>query len=267
VSFARALRAAPTMLRIGVAETVAYRAEFLVWVLTTTLPLVMLSLWSSVASEGPFKGYSSNDFVAYYLANLICRQLTGTWVGWQISEEIRTGSMAMRLLRPIHPFFAFAFSHIAALPFRSAIALPIAVGLLISSGASSLTTDPAQLGLVLVSIALAWIITFSFLFAIGSLAFFLTKAMALMNLYFGLFSLLSGYLMPLDLLPSWIGRIAAWSPFRFMLSAPVELLVKPMSRGAAAELVGKQALWAVAIVLLAMAVWTRGVKRFEAVGS
>ena len=38
----RTLRALPTLLRIGVAETVAYRAEFLVWMLTTTMPLIML---------------------------------------------------------------------------------------------------------------------------------------------------------------------------------------------------------------------------------
>ena len=49
---ARTLRALPTLLRIGVAETVAYRAEFLVWILTTTLPLVMLGLWTSVAARG-----------------------------------------------------------------------------------------------------------------------------------------------------------------------------------------------------------------------
>ncbi len=257
----------PTMLRIGVAETVAYRAEFLVWVLTTTLPLVMLSLWSTVAAEAPFRGYTSKDFVAYYLANLIVRQLTSSWVGWQISEEIRTGSMAMRLLRPIHPYFAFAFSHLAALPFRSVIALPIAVALLASSGASTLTTDPAQLGFVAISVALAWLITFSVLFALGALAFFLTKSMALMNLYFGLFSLLSGYLMPLELMPGWIARIAAWSPFRFMLSAPVELLVKSHSTEDALILLGKQGLWAVATTVLALVVWNRGVRRFEAVGS
>ena len=32
----RILRAAPTLLRIGLADAFAYRAEFLVWVLTTT---------------------------------------------------------------------------------------------------------------------------------------------------------------------------------------------------------------------------------------
>ena len=86
----RTLRAIPTLLRIGVAETVAYRAEFLVWILTTTLPLVMLALWTSVANEAPFRSFSAEDFVAYYLAALIVRNLTSTWVAWQVSEEVRT---------------------------------------------------------------------------------------------------------------------------------------------------------------------------------
>src|SRR6202012_2007150 len=69
----RTVRALPTLLRIGVAETIAYRGEFLVWMLTTTMPLVMLGLWTAVADEGPFRQFSSNDFVAYYLAMLIVR--------------------------------------------------------------------------------------------------------------------------------------------------------------------------------------------------
>ncbi len=66
----RALRALPTLLRIGVAETVAYRAEFLVWILTTTQPLIMLGLWTSVTRDTTFSGYSSEDFMAYFLASL-----------------------------------------------------------------------------------------------------------------------------------------------------------------------------------------------------
>ncbi|MCX5745461.1 MAG: ABC-2 family transporter protein [Proteobacteria bacterium] len=263
----RTLRAIPTMLRIGVAETVAYRAEFIVWMLTTTLPLVMLALWSSVAAETAFRGYSSADFVAYYLANLIVRNLTGSWVGWQVSEEIRTGAMAMRLLRPMHPFVVFATSHLAAVPFRSLIALPIAGALLLSSGASAISHHPAQLLLAIPSIVLAWIITFTILFAIGSIAFFITKAMSLMELYFGLFSLFSGYLLPLDLMPGPLATFAAYAPFRFMLSVPVELLTKDLATGDALTLLAKQAAWAVGSVAIALLVWRRGVRRFEAVGS
>ena len=220
----------------------AYRAEFLVWILTTTQPLIMLGLWTSVAREQPFKGYSSPTFVAYFLATLIVRQLTGNWVAWQISEEIRSGAMAMRLLRPIHPFFAYAASHAAAIPFRSIIALPVALVLLASSGVTALTTDPVRLALLVPSIGLAWLITFAILFAIGALAFFLTQTMAIANLYFALFSLFSGYLMPLELLPGPVASVAAWLPFRFMLSVPVELMMsRSLDREQLARLLGGQA--------------------------
>jgi ABC-2 type transport system permease protein len=262
----RTLRAIPTLLRIGVAETVAYRAEFLVWILTTTLPLVMLGLWTTVAREAPFRGYSPADFVAYFLVGLIVRNLTGSWVAWQISEEIRMGAMSMRLLRPLHPFVAYASSHLASIPFRTIVALPIAVALLLSSGAQSLVTDPLQIALFVPSIALAWIITFSFMFAIGCAGFYITKTMALMNIYFGLFQLFSGYLLPIPLLPSVLRDISEVSPFRFMYSAPVELLTTPFERGDLALVMAGQVGWAAICLTAALLFWRAGVRHFEAVG-
>ncbi|MDX2093118.1 MAG: ABC-2 family transporter protein [Kofleriaceae bacterium] len=260
------MRALPTLLRVGVAETVAYRAEFLVWLLTTTLPLVMLGLWTSVAAEAPFEGYTAQDFVAYYLANLIVRNLTGSWVAWQVSEEVRLGTMSMRLLRPLHPMFALAASHIAAIPFRTAVCLPVAGVLLVSSGASALTTEPLQLVLLVPSLVMSWAITFCVMFAIGSLAFFVTKAMALLNVYFGLFSLFSGYLLPIPLLPGGIRQLAEVLPFRFMLSAPIELMTRRLDGDQLATLLGGQLGWMIATLGIALWVFGRGVKRFESVG-
>jgi ABC-2 type transport system permease protein len=263
----RALRALPTLLRIGVAETVAYRGEFLVWILTTTLPLVMLGLWTTVASEAPFREFTSDDFVAYYLSTLIVRNLTGSWVAWQVSEEIRMGTMAMRLLRPLHPFVALAATHVAAIPFRSFVALPIAVILLIGSGASQLTTSPLQLALLVPSLVLAWLITFAVLFMLGALAFWITKSMAMLSLYFAVFTPLSGYLLPIELLPSWLADVARWLPFRFMLSLPVELMTRSIPPAEVWQLVAGQLGWAIAAVAVALRVWQLGVRRFEAVGS
>jgi ABC-2 type transport system permease protein len=226
----------------------------------------MLGLWTSVAREAPFSRYSSAAFVAYFLATLIVRQLTGNWVAWQMSEDIRSGAMAMRLLRPVHPLFAYAVSHAAAIPFRSIIALPVAVILLVSSGSSALTGDPVRLALIIPSIALAWLITFALMFVIGALAFFLTQTMAIANLYFALYSLFSGYLMPLKLLPRPIAAVAAWLPFRFMLSAPVELLTGKHSHAELPLLLGTQAAWAGIGLVGALALWRAGVRRFESVG-
>jgi len=265
----RAIRALPTLLRIGVAETVAYRAEFLVWMLTSTMPLIMLSLWTSVAREAPFAQYSSADFVAYFLGVLIVRNLTGNWVAWQISEEIRLGVLSMRLLRPIHPFFAYAMTQFAALPFRSLIALPIAFILLLSSGGTALTSDPIQLVLLVPSLLLAWLLTFGIFFGLGCVAFWMTKAFGVFNFYFGVWSVFSGYLMPMDIMRTKfpiVADVAEALPFYYMLGAPVELITKSLSSGEIAKLLGMQAGWAAISVLGGLWLWRAGVRRFEAVG-
>jgi ABC-2 type transport system permease protein len=260
----RTLRALPTLLRVGVAETVAYRAEFLVWILTTTQPLIMMGLLTSVARDGAFHGYTSDDVVAYYLAVLLVRQLTGNWVAWQLSEDIRTGAMAMRLLRPIHPIVQTACAHLAAIPFRSAIAAPLALVLLLTSG-GVLVTDHWHLAALAPSLALAWTIMFATLFAIGSLAFWLTQTMAIANLWFGAFSLLSGYLLPLSVLGP-VGRVASYLPFRYMLSAPVEIMTRAMTSDELAHLLLAQLGWAAASIAIALVIWRAGVRRFESVG-
>src|SRR5262249_60394300 len=68
----RILRAAPTLLRIGLADAFAYRAEFLVWVLTTTLPLIMLALWSAaVQAGGPLGRFRPGGFAPGFLGAFV----------------------------------------------------------------------------------------------------------------------------------------------------------------------------------------------------
>ena len=72
----------PAILRVAFAGMVAYRAEMIIWVLSATLPLVMLALWNAAAAGGAVAGWDQTDFTRYFTANLIVRQLTGSWVGW-----------------------------------------------------------------------------------------------------------------------------------------------------------------------------------------
>jgi ABC-2 type transport system permease protein len=267
---ARAIRALPTLLRIGVAETVAYRAEFIVWMLTSTMPLINLAFWTAVARDGAFEGYTASQFTAYFLGALIVRNLTGNWVAWQLSEDIRTGVLSMRLLRPIHPLIAYASIQSAALPFRSLIAVPIAAILLVTSGGAALTTDPVQLLLFIPSILLAWAITFGLMFALGCLSFWITQSYAIVAFYFGLWSLFSGYIVPMDIMTKKfpiIGEIATWMPFYSMLGAPIEMMTKQLTVSEMLHIIGVQAAWSAICIFGALWAWRAGIRRFEAVGN
>src|SRR4029077_1967211 len=142
---ARIVRAFPTLLRIGVAEVVAYRAEFLVWILTTNMPLVMLALWHAVAADGPVGRFDQARFTAYYLGVLVVRLATSNWMAWQMSMEIRDGTLSAKLLRPIHPLYAYAADHLSAVPMRIVVVSPIVVGLIVTSWHRLVRHDPRLL--------------------------------------------------------------------------------------------------------------------------
>jgi ABC-2 type transport system permease protein len=263
----RIIRAYPTLLRVGLAEAVAYRAELLVWMLTTTMPLVMLALWTAVAREAPFGRFGQTDFVAYYLGALIVRTIASCWVVWELNQEIRAGTLSMRLLRPIHPFVAYSAEHLAAIPLRALVALPIAVVLLVTTGGSRIASDPFVAALIVPTLAGAWLILFFSQTILGSLAMMIERSQSVWEIWMGLYAVLSGYLVPLELMPRWLAVAADWLPFRYMLGLPVEVMTGMADRGAALR--GLAVQWAMIGVLFVASqiVWKKGLRRFEAYGA
>ncbi len=262
----RTLRAIPTLLRVGLAEAVAYRAEFLVWLLSTNMPLVMLALWTAVARDAPVGRFGQRDFVAYFLAALVVRLMTGAWVIWELNFEIRQGTLAFRLLRPLHPLLAYACENIAAMPLRLALSLPIAVLLLFTVGGTRVTHDPLLLALFPVTVVGAWLITFLAMAVVGALAFYVESAGSIFEIWLGLFGVFSGYLVPLELFPPWVAALARALPFRYMLAFPVEMVIGMQSRGRALAELGIQWLFVAVLCAAALGTWRLGLRRFAAYG-
>ena len=259
-------RALPTLFRVSFADAVAYRAELIVWMLSTTMPLIMLALWSAVARDGPVGRFGQKDFVAYFLATFIVRQLTGAWAAWQMNYEIRHGTLAMRLLRPIHPMIAFAVENLAAQPLRLVIALPVAgIGLALV-GSAVVPHDPVLWALWPAALLGGWLITFLASFAIGCVAFYTESSIMVMDVWMTLFYVFSGYLLPVELFPPFVRQVVDWLPFRYQIGLPVEIMTSAHGREAALVLLAQQ--WAYVAVLLAAAVvlWRRGIARFAAYG-
>jgi ABC-2 type transport system permease protein len=262
----RAAKAFPTLLRVGLSEVVAYRAEFLIWILTTNMPLVMLAIWHAVAAQGPVGRFGEREFTAYYLAVLAVRLVTSTWVVWQMSMEIRDGTLSAKLLRPVHPLIAYAAEHLAAVPMRVLVVSPIIAVLVYTAGGRLVLHDPLLLIVFAASLIGAWLLIFFTMVLLGALAFFVDSAIAVFELWLGVHAFFSGYLFPLEFLPPWIGGAARVLPFRFMLAFPVETLIGMVGRGAALHQLAVQ--WAYVGVLAAGAtlVWRAGVRRFAAFG-
>ena len=263
---ARAIRSLPTMLSIGFASSVAYRAEFLVWMLSTNMPIIMLLLWSAVAEEAPLGRMGPSQLGAYFLAVLVVRLLTSCWVVWEMNWEVRRGYLGMRLLRPMHPFLSYAADHVAAIPLRVLMSVPIALLALWWLGAGQLSGDVVHWLAWPLTVVGAWLIIFGIGLVVGTLSLWWESSLSLYDLWLGLFFVLSGYTIPLELFPAWLLDVVKWLPFRFTLAFPVEVMLGLVDREGLA--VGMAAKWgyAAASMGLALVMWRRGLRRYAFFG-
>lgn len=262
----RALRAYPTLLRIGLAETVAYRAEMFVWMLSMTMPLVMLALWSAVAEDGPIGRFSQSTFTAYFLGGLVVRQLSGSWVVWEMVYAIRQGTLSLRLLRPIHPLIALSAESFAALPMRAFLTSPLIFLVIGITDGEHLVSGGANIALFFASMLGAWLLNFSISAIIGTLAIFLSSTMAIWDVWMGCFMLLSGYLVPLELFPTWLETFARVAPFAYLQAVPVEILTGLRAGPAAESAVIAQWSWVLGLLVVLSLLWRKATRHYEAYG-
>lgn len=256
------------LLRVGFKEAVAYRAELLVWVLATTMPLVMLALFAAVAHDAPIGRYGEREFVAYFLATFLVRQITGSWSAWQISMDVREGSLQTRLLRPIHPLLVYAMEGLASIPMRLALAAPLGTFALVWFASDRLSRTMTSWLMWPAALLGAWLITLFINFAIGCLALFFDSSTRVLDIYLAAYFVASGYLMPVDLFPAKLRAVIDVLPFRYQIAFPVELMTARFDGDASRALrsLAGQWMWVVALFGLMLITWKRGLRRFGAFG-
>lgn len=259
-------RALPAMVKVAFAEAVAYRAEMFVWMLATTMPLVMLALWRAVAAEAPVGRFGPAEFTTYFLSMFIVRQLTGSWVAWELNHEVRSGALSQRLLRPVSPIASYAVENLAALPFRALVAVPIGAVALFVVGRSTLASDGRLWVVWAASMLGGWLITFLVNVGIGALSLYMESSLKFMDIYLTMFMVFSGYLVPVELFPPLVRGAVEWLPFRFQVGLPVELMTgaHPLPEGI--RLLAIQWGWVLALSATVAALWRNGLRRYAAYG-
>lgn len=263
----QALRATPTLVRVSIARHVAYRAEMTIWILTALLPLVMLALWNAVAAGGPIAGMGQADVARYFVATMICRQLTGAWVVWELSYSIRMGLLSPQLLRPFPPLYVQAVWMVSAMPFRLLILSPMVAAVVVWRPDLLAVPSPGAMLLFLPSIALAWLMAFLIQCIFGLMAFWVDKSDGLFNMWQAVWALLSGYVAPLAFFPEAWQRVLRFLPFRGMLAAPVELLGGFQDPAEAWVDLAIAGAWTLAMFAVVAVLWRRGLRRYGAFGA
>ncbi len=263
-SLHRTLHLGRTLFTVYYAYMVEYRAELLFWVLSGTFPLIFLGIWAEAAQGGGF-ALDSITFVRYFLAVFVVRQLTVVWVVWEFEQEVNEGKLSPFLLQPMDPGWRHFFSHVserfARLPF---IALLIGLCFLLYPQAAWMPSLPALgfgLGAAIAAFCLRFLIQYTF----AMLAFWTERAHALEQLWFLVFTFLSGMVAPLEVFPPAIKALVLWTPFPYIIYFPANLLIgQPVNL---AQGFGAIALWSLLFLGLNRWLWWQGLRHYSGMGA
>ena len=129
-----------------------------------------------------------------------------------------------------------------------------------------LPPDPAAAAWFALSLALTALLQFLFSFTLALLAFWVLEVATFIFIAFAFEYLAGGHLFPLDILPPAVAAALDYTPFPYLLFFPVSIWLGRVSGDALWLGVLVQLLWVVAAYALARFVWSRGIRKYSAVG-
>jgi ABC-2 type transport system permease protein len=259
------------VLNVGIQNTLVYRANFLFRSTFSLVPLfATISLWRTVyaGQQGSIAGYALAQMISYYLVVTIVDALTGvTEDDWQIVGEIKDGQISQFLLKPMdYLTYRLCLFGAGRLVFAVCACVPVGLFIFFQRQYFVLPPDAAVWGWFGVSLVLTALLQFLLSYTMALLAFWLLEVSTFIFIVFAFEYIAGGHLFPLDILPPALFKALHFTPFPYQLFFPVNIYLGKVTGAALYQGLLVQACWVVAAYALARFVWSRGVRKYSAVG-
>jgi ABC-2 type transport system permease protein len=245
----------------------AYRSE--VWLRTLgnfVTIFIQVAIWQALIGENSVDGVTLQDMITYSILNTAIYSLLLTNVFRTVDESLRTGSIAIELIKPLrYPLYLLADrTGTAAYQFMFT-AVPTVIIAWLFFG----LTAPAS-GVHFIAFLFSFITSLTMSFALGYLialiAFWFLTAFSLEWTLMGLMTVFSGTFLPIWFFPSGWEAVAKALPFQFLGYIPAAMY---MGRIPAEDIVVTLCiglLWVIGLLFLVNFLWWRAVKRLVVQG-
>lgn len=241
---------------------IVYRFTFIFTLLGNIVYLgVAYYLWRSIFTHADvIRGMTFNETFLYVGLGSSVFVLLKTYTDWFIHGDIREGTIANYLIKPVEVGTYYMFSSLGLFLFN-AVVITIPTFLLLAFVFKVQFTIGPGLIVFPISILLAYLITFYLDYFIGLFGFYTESVWGLTTTKEIIISVFSGALIPLQFFPDAIQKVLFWLPFQAMFHTPITMITRPnQSWDVFIPMIGVQLFWVIAIYIAAKLFYNQAVK-------
>ncbi len=261
-----------SIFKISFAQEFAYRANFIMWRVRNVLQILLVFfLWTTVFTDPQTElfGYNRDKILTYVFGIFILRALVLSSRAVDIAGEISRGYLTNYLLKPIN-YIKYWFTRDISSKALNLSFATVEIGILyfFLRPTFFIQTNPLQIFLFLVSVLFAIVMFFGLLVLVNFITFWFPEGgWASQFLIIVIFTeFMSGAVFPIDILPEAIQNVLYALPFPYLLFFPLQVYLGKLSMGMMLQGLLISGIWVVVLIFVMNQAWTKGIKRYSAVG-
>jgi len=250
----------------------SYRSNVLFFILGNVLRIfVFFFLWKAIfrsSGQTVLHGYTFQQMVIYLILTTALGETRGS-VGGDMSDEIKSGQIAMSFIKPISFRLRIYFTSFGDTLYSLIMTgIPALIAVLIIAAVYGTIGEFTVLNTMLFVVAFIFslIIYMSYNFVFSLLGFVTTNMWGLWQINKAIVQLCSGAIIPLVFFPEWAQRVLNVLPFATLISTPISIFLGKCTGFELLRVLCMQAFWILAFTLLGNFVWGKVVKHLTVQG-
>jgi ABC-2 type transport system permease protein len=263
-----------TILRISIAERLAYRVDFALSTLMRFLPIVsQIFLWDAIfqgmgSGSSAIAGYNYNELISYYLLTMVSRAFSSMpGLASSIARDIRDGTIKKYLLQPVDMLGFLLMNRLAhKLVYYGVAVAPFAFVFWLCRGYFNGWPDAVTILAFVASLVMSFLLGFFLEATLGMIGFWFLEVSSLLFVYMLMNFFFSGHMFPLDMMPGFWPIVLKLIPLQFLAYFPAAVFLQKVTGVQLAWGLATEAFWVVFFYFSARTMFHYGARRYSAFG-
>lgn len=263
------LRKYAVTFKMGVQNSIEYRTNFLLSLLSTVFPIVIqVFLWHAIfrsTTSSDIFGYSEGQVIAYSFLAALFAKLAATGFEYEVAGDVKNGQLSKFVVQPVH-YFGYRLCSFLGEKCMHLLVILLITLVILGWFREVVVWEASRLAACLIALPLAITMNFLIYFNLSMISFWIIEVWGIFLTFSLIAGIASGGVFPLDMFGPAAQTVLNMLPFKYIVFFPVNVLLGKIPQAGLLPGIGLQVMWIAILAAIAAVLWHSGMRKYESAG-